>query len=236
MQILLLSRGDAKSKDLLRRVLAARYGYGAPAMDGAKITFKGRLRVKVGPVVTWIPLEATTLYRFPAHARWDFSVRPAGLPMRSESRAFDNTAYYRRQGENTEVLTTPNALKGMRELVWASALVMLTPLTEPNVEVVALSTHTLRATNLYTHACATLYLNDDYTLRQIETHTFDVDRSREAVFRVQCSEGYQTVNDLILPRKIVRMWDDEPSYEVSPTEVILNPALDDGVFRLQVDG
>ena len=89
MPVLLLARGDQESKALLRRAIEARYGLGPPVLETLKLQMKGRVRAKVGPVTTWIPLEVTAYFKFGFSARWDYTARPVGVAVSSGTEAFD---------------------------------------------------------------------------------------------------------------------------------------------------
>ena len=79
MPVLLLAQGDTTSKDMLRHAIEARYGLRPPVLESLQIDFKGRVRAKLGPINTWVPVEATAYFNFPTSMRWDFSVKAAGV-------------------------------------------------------------------------------------------------------------------------------------------------------------
>ena len=66
MPVLLLAQGDAEARDLLRKAIEARYGPRPPALDSLKIDFNGRTRIKVGPVMTWVPRAPSRRAAIPA--------------------------------------------------------------------------------------------------------------------------------------------------------------------------
>src|SRR5690349_10616716 len=103
MPVLLLARGDQESRTLLRRALEARYGLGPPAIETLKLQLKGRTRMKIGPVATWVPLEGTAYFKFPFFIRWNFTMRPAGVALSSGEEAFDGEVCRKRH--NREAVT-----------------------------------------------------------------------------------------------------------------------------------
>jgi len=232
MQVLLLSRGDAAAKDLLRRALAARYGFGAPALDTLKLTFKGRARVKVARMMTWVPLEASVYFRLPISARWEFSMRPVGLPINAAVHAFDGERYRKKHGDRVEVLDSPALYNAMRDQVWASTLMMLSPMAEPEVEVKREGERTLTATRLDSGTSVKLFLNDDYTLEHLEFPTVDPETAESKLYRLNFNRQQIEVDGIAMPSMITMLWNDEPQYELIPLAAEINATLSDAKFQI----
>jgi hypothetical protein len=235
MPVLLLARGDKEGRDLLRKALEARYGLGAPAVETLKIRFDGRARTKLGPLTMWVPLEATLFFRFPECARWDFSVRAAGVPMRAGVSAFDGT-HYRKQQKNGQLdeITQPEHVRAARVRLTVAAGMLLTPFAQEYFELRATGARSFEATNLETADSVHVTLHDDFTVDSVSASCLNPDEEfQEQLFTLQSTGGQQAVDDFIMPEKITVSWDNVPEFEVSPVAVESNPALDEAFFRLE---
>lgn len=232
MQVLLLSRGDAAAKDLLRRVLAARFGFGAPALDSMILSLKGRARTKIARILTWVPLEASVYFQTPMCARWEYSIRPVGLPISIGVHAYDGALYRRKQGDHIEVHHPPAVHEAMRDRVWVSTLMMLSPLVRPEVEIRRDGDRILTASRIDTGTCVTMFFNDDYTLDHLEFQTLDIDANETKLYRLRFSHQQTDVGGIILPSVITMLWGEEPRYELSPVSVEINPTIDDEKFQM----
>ncbi len=232
MQVLLLSRGDAAAKDLLRRVLAARYGFGAPALDSMILSLKGRARIKIARIPTWVSLETCIYFQTPMRARWEYNIRPVGLPITVGVHAYDGARYRKKQGDHVETHHAPPVHEAMRDRVWVSTLMMLSPLVRPEVEIKRDGERILTASRIDTGTCVTMYFNDDYTLEHLEFPTLDIETNETKLYRLRFSHEQMDVGGIILPSVITMLWGEEPRYELSPVSVEINPPIDGEKFQM----
>jgi hypothetical protein len=234
MPVLLLARGDKEGKELLRRALEARYGVGAPAIDTLRIEFKGRKRARIGPVATWVPVEGTLSYNAPLCGRIDYTARPVGLPLITQTDAFDGTIYRKRRGrDEVEVVTQSEQAQSIQRRLWVAAAVLLTPLVEQFVELHATGERSFTATNIDTDDSAHVYLNDDFTIAYATTQCYNAAEDAVQEFTYRLFDGQSQVNDLMLPRRIAAHWEEAPEFEMTPASVEINPTFEPELFRLE---
>lgn len=233
MPVLLLAQGDAEAKDLLRKAIEARYGLRPPALESLQIEFKGRVRAKVGPVTTWVPVEATAYFRFPTSMRWDFNVKPVGVSVQRGVDAFDGTTYRRLRGNSPpEVITEDQQISSMQRRLWAIAALFLTPLGEQFVKLAATGPNSLDATNTKINDAVSLYLRPEHTLDRVQVVCLNPDTDKQQTFSLRPSTDQTAVNEFVLPRMISAFWDDAPYFEVEPVRVDSNPQFADSLFTL----
>ncbi|MDX2162846.1 MAG: hypothetical protein SF162_16120 [bacterium] len=232
MPVLLLSRGDPKSKDVLRRALTARYGIGAPALDTLCIAFTGRTRLKVGPITTWVPVEGRVRFRFPFAASWEYTVRPAGLPLHHVRVAFDGSRICRQQPGKPPVADDNSSVNAMRQQVWANTTALLCPLSGSAIELKAVNDHRLVVTHTEHGTHVAMQLNPDYTVSAIETSTTDPADGIQKPYRLEFSGGQRLIDGLMLPHTITMYWGDEIDCELHPVRADINPEIDDSAFQI----
>ncbi|NDJ61769.1 MAG: hypothetical protein GYB67_11630 [Chloroflexi bacterium] len=234
MPFLLLASGDDESKELLRRALEARYGIGAPAIDTLKIEFKGRRRTKLGPIMTWVPIDGYIYFNAPMAARWDHTMRPVGLPLNTVIDAFDGTIYRKRRGgrDDIEVVTDSEVIQSIQRCLWAASALLLTPLVEQHIELRSLDERSFSATNTETDDTAHVTLNADHTVQSIMVEAYNAAEDEEQKFTLQAENGQTQIGDLMVPAKLVALWDDVPEIEVEAVAIEVNPELDEDLFRL----
>ncbi len=233
MPVLLLARGDQASRTLLRQAIEARYGHSAPMIETLKIDFKGKMRVKVAFTSTWMPIDAAVCIKFPSAIRWDVTMRPAGLPVNTLSEAFDGESRRRsRVLREATVDTGTESLKSSQARLWSVAVMLLTPLSDPAIQVSRVDDETLEVENTESGIHVNLTLNEDKTLNQITTPCYNPDTEREQVYRLRVSGGQCMIDDLMLPRKIEVLWDDELDMEISPLNVEINPTFAEDFFKI----
>lgn len=233
MPVLLLARGDAQAKDLLRNAIEARYGVAPPAIDNLELQLKGRARVKVGPIAAWVPVDIEAHFRFPSAARWDFAVRPVGFTVQRGIEAFDGSTYRYVRGGSAPTTSEDQALiSSLQRRLWAMAAVLLTPLGEHFVQLNYISDTCLEAHNTMFQNAVRLYLRPDYSLERVEVECFNPDSSREQLFGLNLSANQQPINDIMMPCKISASWDNDPYFEVDPTRVTNSTTIEDRVFML----
>lgn len=234
MPVLLLARGDSNAKDMLRRAIEARYGFSPPAIDSIEIDFRGRVRARVGPITTWVPVDIMAFFRFPTAMRWDFNVRPVGVSVQRGIESFDGSVYRQMRGAGAPAIIDNQAMiNSLQRRLWAIAAVLLTPLGEHFVQLHVSGDQSLQATNTLINDAVTLHLRPDCTLDSVAVSCFNADAEREQVFSLRISETQMPVNDMMLPSKISAFWDDAPYFEVEPTRVENNLSIADEVFSLQ---
>jgi hypothetical protein len=235
MPILLLSRGDKEGRDLLRKALEARYGMNVPAIETLKIRFEGRVRAKLGPISTWVPLETTTYFAFPGRGRWDFSVRAAGVPLRGGSNAVDGTLYRKRlRNGEIVVITDPEHARSARLWRFAAVGMLLIPLSQEFIELKGTGERSFLAINLETKDSIDVTLHEDFTVSKVSTRCANPDMEfQQQLYTLMAEDGHVAVNGFMLPAKLTRFWDDEEQYEVKPVAVEINPTLDDSIFMLE---
>jgi hypothetical protein len=234
MPVLLLSRGDAEAKDLLRRAIDARYGFRPPALDTLEINFRGRVQAKVGPVKTWLPTSLTTRFRFPLALQLTHSINVARSSLGHGAEAFDGEVYRRQQGGDPPARVDDDALvASMRRRAWALNALLLTPLTEHFVELMCVNELAFDAVHTLNGDTARLTLHSDYTLAQVSIVCVNPDTGEEDIFNLVLSDGQSDVNDLILPGKVSIFWGDKPYLELTPVAAVVNPAFPNGVFTLE---
>lgn len=233
MPVLLLAHGEPQAKDMLRKAIEARYGVRPPALDSLKLEFKGRARAKVGPINTWVPVEATAYFRFPNAMRWDFNVKPMGLSVQRGIEAFDGTNYRSaRGGKSPSIVTDAEQVSGLRRRLWATASILLTPLGDHFVKLGVSGDNSFTATNTQLHDAATIVLRPNQTIDQVQVNCADPD-GKASTYILRLSDDQKAINDLILPTKISAFWGSEPHFELEPIAVEANPTIPDSTFTLQ---
>lgn len=232
MPVLLLSYGDPQAKDILRRAIEARYGARPPVLDSLKLFFKGRTRVKVGPVRTWVPVEVEAYFDFPKAMRWDFKVKPLGLAVQKGVESFDGTVYRSlRGGQSPTIIDDEDQLHSLQRRLWAVASILLTPLSNPYVKLELKETNAITAINTQLDDPADLFMRENSTLDYVQVPSIDPDgKNRNFILRL--SEEQQTINELIIPKQIKAFWDDDAYFEIEPTQAESNPDLPETIFTL----
>lgn len=233
MPVLLLAQGDPQARDLLRRVIEARYAVSPPALENVSIDFKGRVRTKVGPLMTWVPLHIRASFRFPTAIRWDFTARPAGVPVRHGIEAFDGSTYRQTRGKTSELIADPQIVHSLRHRLWAIAAVLLTPLGEHFVRLQTSGEGSLDATNTALGDTVHLFIRPNYTVEQAQVNCLNPESGQMQQFSLHLSPEQAPVNDIMLPCKISAFWDDQPYYDVEPVHIENHTMLADEVFTLQ---
>ncbi len=233
MPVLLLAQGDTTSKDMLRRAIEARYGLRPPALESLQIDFKGRTRAKLGPIATWVPVEATAYFCFPNTMRWDFTVKAVGVQLGSGIEAFDGTTYRSsRGGKAATIISNQDLISSMQQRLWAIAAVFLTPLGEHFVKLSSVGENILQVTNTQIGASIYLHLRDDHTLDYVKIDCINPDNNKLQNFKLCLSDEQCLVNDLMLPSKIIAYWDGASYFEVEPKRAEANHHIDDTLFKL----
>ncbi len=234
MPVLLLAQGDPQAKDMLRRAIEARYALSPPAIDSLILDFNGKVRTKVGPLTTWIPLHIRASFRFPTALRWDFTARPVGVPVRRGVEAYDGTTYRQARGRRTAVIIEDvDQISSLRHQLWAMAAVLLTPLGDHFVKLETTGENSLTATNTKLGDAVHLQLRTDQTLEQVSATCRNPDNGQTQTFSLRLSAELSPVNDIMLPRKIEAFWDNQPYYQAQPIRIENRTTIPDEVFTLE---
>ena len=188
MPVLLLAQGDPPAKDLLRRAIEARYGFSPPAIDNIRLCLKGKVRARVGPITTQVPVDMMAQFRFPSAMRWDFNVKTVGVSLQRGIEAFDGTTYRRlRSSGYTGSLIEPMVIDSLHRRLWAMAALLLTPLGEHFVRLKAAGEMRLEATNTLIDDTVQLLLRPDHTLDRVQVQCLNPDSGREQRFTLRLS-------------------------------------------------
>ncbi len=232
--VLLLAQGDPPARELLKKAIEARYALRPPVLESLRIDFRGRSRAKIGPISSWVPVEATAQFLFPRALRWDFKVSAIGVKLGSGSEAFDGTTSRTTRGSKSPtVISDSAAVESLQRRLWAIAAVFLTPLGDHFVKLHAAGDLQLEATNTQTNSTVRLNMRSNRTLEKVEVSCINPDTEQEGWFALHLSEEQESLNDLILPVQISAFWDDAPAFELEPVQVQINPTIDEAVFTLQ---
>ncbi len=235
MAFLMLAQGDPIGRDLLKKLVLARYGPSPPAMDTLRITYKGRTRASLGPFPLWARVEAVASYRFPLHMRWDFRVRVLRLLSSSYTTTFDGEAVYEQHGLRVTRITEAEQVESARRRAWSETVFFVSPLiASDRVRVEGIDLSAFRAILAdYPEDVATVRLSEDHRIREIEIERLDpADGLRKRQYIRPLGE-LTRVDGLILPERIQRFWDGEMFMELSPVAVVLNPELEADTFTLR---
>ncbi len=233
MPVLLLARGDAEAKNLLRQAIEARYGIRPPVIDSLRIDFKGRAKIRLGPLSTWVPVDVTAYFQFPLHMRLDFTVRPAGIALQRGVDAYDAIHYRRARGGRLPAIVEDNGtIQSIRRRLWSFAALLLTPLGEDYVELTYEDERCVRAENTQIKDAVTLLLREDHSLQRVQIKGLNPDTNTEELYSIQLSGEQKPVNDLMLPAQISTFWGDKPEYEMYPVLVEMNPQISPENFSL----
>ena len=233
MPVLLLCRGEVDAKDRLRNAIEARYGTNPPAIEKIRIGFEGRTRFNMGPVSAWVPVSAEASFVFPTHLRWDFTVKPFKLPVQKGIEVFDGKTYrtQRAIGRNTESGKT-DIITSARGRLWQMAAILLTPMSDYYIEVLNSGENGIKAVNTKLNDSVNIYLCEDYTISRAIVQCFNPDTAKQQNLVLKLSREQAPVDGLMLPERIAAFWDNEPYFEMSPTEVEMHPDLSEEHFTL----
>lgn len=231
MPVLLMSRGDAQAKDLLRRVIEARYGYQPPVIETLRITMRGRVPAQLGPIKINSILDVTASFRFPSALRFDFVGRIFGIPFRRTSAAYDGTTIYRTSGVRPDSQISDTEI--YRAFLWGAASFFLTPLGEHFVELSSTGERSFDAKNIQTGSVAHLKLHSDHRLDTVQVVSEVNGQARP--FELQLDRERMLVNELALPTQLTVSWNGT-SYRFIPVAAEVNPPMSEGLFTLEANG
>ncbi len=230
MAILLLARGDEEARTLMRKAIEARYGTRPLFLDSIQLGFKGRARVKVGPVMTWVPLVIDAYLRFPDTVRWDFTVKPMGLPVQRGVEAVFGDVYRSERGKRKEMKDDPALVDNLRQRLWSLAALLLTPMAESYVTLESVGPLAFTATNTQTQDSATVQLNDDYSIASVSIDCLNLESGQEQTYTLRAQSEIVSMDDVALPGQVTAFWDDQPHFEVQLTSANYQTELPDSLF------
>ena len=236
MPVLLMAQGDAAAREQLRQAIEARYGMRPPVIENMRIDFKGRARAKIGPVTTWVPVDVTAQFRLPSAMRWDFTVRPAGVPVRKGVESYDGRTLRRAVGKETpEEIQDEDIISSAQRRLWAIAALLLTPLGDHFVTLTAENGDRFAANNRQVGSEVHLLMHADKTIEQVYVACLNSESGFIQRFKLVPQEGLVAFDELLLPKRVAAFWDDDPWFEVTPVAALANAEIDDSVFTLAQD-
>lgn len=237
MSFLLLAQGDPIGKDLLKKLVIARYGFSPPAMETLRIRYRGRSRSKLGPFPVWVSLDATATYCFPLMMKWEMKVSVLRLFRSSYTTSFDGQAVYEQQGIHVTRSTDADMVESARRRAWSEAVFFVSPLiADRDVRVEGVDARSFRARlSGYDNDFAIVRLEDDHTLKEIEVERADPWGGERKTQYIRTRGSLIKVDGLLLPPLVQRYWGDKMFMELEPVAVEINPALTPDDFVLRED-
>jgi hypothetical protein len=238
MPVLLLATGDPHARALLKKAIEARYGVLPPAIAALMLGFSGRARARFGPITAWVPLEARAWLQFPVGLRWDFALKPFGVPIRRGGEAFDGQTYRVQRGGRIHEITADAAARAqaeehLRARLWAVAALLLTPLGEEAVRLEGVPdderAFTARAGD---GPPITVRLRADHSIAAVEVLCYNPEAGARQRFTLLPATEFVEMGVLRLPARLEARWDDAPSFEVALTTAENLVSIPPGVFAL----
>jgi hypothetical protein len=235
MKFLSLAQGDPIGKDLLHKLVDARYGAHPPAMDALRVTYAGRSRAKLGPFSLWARVDAVATHRFPTLMKWSFKIRVLRFLRSSYTTCFDGETVYEAQGGRVTRSQDAEAVESARRRAWAETIFYVSPLiANDRVRVQGIDPHAFKAHLAGAESdVAIVRLDENNTLREIEIERLDPAAAQYQKQFLRPVGKLITIDGLILPETVRRYWGDEMIMELSPVRVEMNPALSEGEFVLK---
>lgn len=228
MPVLLMTRGDAPSRDLLRRAIDARYGFQPPTLETLKVGFKGRARVIRGFYKGWAPVTVDFSVRFPFQAHAHFAGLLLMVTIAHKTIIFDGTTVYNSGQANPSAQENESA----RWQLWAFNALMLTPLNDIGVELRSVGGQSFDAVHLASGLTARVNVDDSSRVTSVTTLAHNWDIGQEQTYSVRPSIEQIGFGALILPKTLTLAWDDVPVFELTSTSGEINPTLPDQLFTL----
>lgn len=223
MSFLTLARGDAAALALLKRAVAARYGLRPVVVESVRLSMTGQAKGPLG-----LPAQALTTVSYvnSSHWRWDQTRKMFGLTLGSTVASFDGGAYYERSGKATDQYKEPDVVQGARSRLWAELALFLSPLTLPGVMLTAVDDTTFKASpEGFQSVIATISLNDDSTIKQVDASGYRVAQKRAVSLTIRPEAEMQTFESFIFPRQIRYEWGDAVTETYTVTRIEANPKI-----------
>ena len=235
MPVLLLCYGEPRAKTLLKEAIEARYGPNPPALDSLRLDFEGSAPVKLAFVNSWVPVVSQAYFIFPSRLRWDFTVKPFGLPVQRGTDAYDGQTFYMVRGKASEAQDQTEAIESARRRLLLITAILLTPLSETFVKVHNADGLSFDATNTQLGDTVRLTLRQDRSLASASVECFNVEAGRRQRLTFHLSSEQMPIDGLMLPCEMTATWDDEVFYKMRPIQAQPHVALDEALFRLEDD-
>jgi hypothetical protein len=230
--VLLLCYGDEGAKHLLRNAIEARYGINPPAIEQLAIHFEGRAFVRLGPFQSWVPFRSDARFKFPDHLRWDFTMTPLKLPVRSGAEIYDGEQFYSTRNYKPSVpVDEEDLLDTTRRRLWTIAAMLLTPLSEIYIKLTQIDDYSFIAENTVLRDSVTITVNKAGKLVSSAVDCINPDTGKQQRYKMTFSEEQSPVNELMLPNNIYISWDDDVTTELNPTRVDTNPTFNTATFQ-----
>jgi hypothetical protein len=235
MPVLLLARGDDDARELLKQAIKARYGPRPPAFDALKMQFNGRVHTRLGPIKTWVPLDVTAQFNLPNQFRWDFTAKPAGVPVRKGTESYDGQHLRTATGVGGATTNEDQAvIVSFQHRLWAMAALLLTPLGDHFVHLEHKGELLFSATNTQLGATVNVQLAPEtYWVDQVYVDCVNPDQQRQQRYRLCPATTLTAFDDLLMPSKISGFWDDDPLFEMQPTRAESDPEIPSSIFSIQ---
>lgn len=228
MPVLLLTRGDAPGRDLLRRAIDARYGFQPPTIESLHATFKGSVRVTRGFYKGGAPITLELDVRFPFQARAVFAGRLLMVSVATEVDVFDGTSLY---STGKEQVSAREAEAARRQL-WALNTLLLTPLNDMGVELHTVGELAFDAVHKATGLSARVTLDQEHRVVSVGMTAYNPEAGRDMDFELRPGIEQIGFGDLILPLSVSFNWDNFPTMQLTTVSASLNPVLSDDLFTL----
>ncbi len=229
MSTLLLTQGDPDALNLLRRAIAARYFVSPPALESLRVDYSGRGHITLGRVRSWVPLEATLYFHFPDAMRWNYAVRPLGVPLRRGTGSFVNGVFYSEQQPTPVSRST--MLEHLRLSIWAMGALMLTPLSESTIHLQSQTSRSFIIHNTQNGDQFEVLLYDDYMIRAIRFSSPMIPDEARQQISILPSRDQTVLDGLTVPRKVEVLRGDNLLYEADVVNAAANPRLPSAFFR-----
>ncbi len=228
MPVLLMTRGDAASRDLLRRAIDARYGFRPPTLETLKLSFKGRARVIRGFYRGWAPITVDYTARFPFQFRAEFAGLLLMVTIAHKTILFDGA----KVDDSGQAKTSAADTESARRQMWAFNALMLTPLNDTSIELKTAGPQSFQAIHTASGIAALVVTDDASRVIKVSTTAYNWDIGKEQTFSLQPGLDQTAFGDLLVPQTLTLAWDDVPVFEVRATGAELNPALPENIFSL----
>ncbi len=221
MSFLSLTKGDPVARDLLQRAIRARYGGRPLSIDSVRLFMTGKGK---GPLGLPINIMVTATLIPVSHWRWDQSRKLFGLNMGDTTASFDGGTLFQRSGSTVNQIQTEAAMQGTRHRLWSESVLLLTPLTAPEVVVKIVDDRVFRAINRSeAGGMAIVRLNADDTIASIEANCYHPVKQTEVPLVIKPDGGLQTLDGFAVPKQLVYQWEGEAPERYDIIKAEANP-------------
>lgn len=236
MPVLLMARGDQEARDLLKKAIQARYGLRPIAIDTLLLSFSGQVQMRIGPINTWVPLEANAAFDFPDAMRWDTVAKPmGGIAVQRWVECYDGQRLYMSRGrDKAQTSDSTMLVESAQRRLWAMAALMLMPLGEHFVTLKQDGERSLIATNTELGASAKICFDERYWIQSVSVDCYNGETNSVQTFTLQIDNELVSFEDVLLPKTIQAYWDDQLWYEVVTTAARVNLVLPPDTFKAKL--